>query len=353
MKKRIMKVVVFFVVLEIIITIVNLLFWDNVHSYTRLMIKEMYQYEGNIDVVFLGASHVYRSYDTEIADGILQKNTFNAGSSSQDFCSSYYLLKEISQYHNVDTVYFDVGFIMGRQEETSKIAVNILSAYMKNGFNKISMMWNELGLEAVVDFFLPVRYGFKVNFISLYKEKLSYDYKSGGYSYVTYDNEEYKGNGFVYSYLEADENTAFSGYIIDEEKPLSDMSLKYLMKMIEYCDKNGIKLVLVESPMPDATLEKTKGYQTYLNYIEQIAKENQIEFLNFNLAKNKLLTMGMKDYKDNNHLNGIGAKKYTEAFCNLIIGLKCGTINKEDMFFSYYADKLKNNFDDTYNRVKN
>ena len=47
------------------------------------------------------------SYDTMLADELLGQKTFNAGSSSQGMASSYYLLKEICEYHDIKEVYLE------------------------------------------------------------------------------------------------------------------------------------------------------------------------------------------------------------------------------------------------------
>ena len=43
---------------------------DDVDSYTRIMMHQLYTSEKNIDVVFVGSSHVYRSLVPEITDKI-------------------------------------------------------------------------------------------------------------------------------------------------------------------------------------------------------------------------------------------------------------------------------------------
>ena len=41
---------------------------DNVHSYSRVMLQELYRDAGNIDTLFLGSSHCYRSVDPAAVD---------------------------------------------------------------------------------------------------------------------------------------------------------------------------------------------------------------------------------------------------------------------------------------------
>ena len=56
---------------------------DDVHSYSRVMLQELYADAGNIDTLFLGSSHCYRSVDPAQVDAALGTHSFNAGSSQQ------------------------------------------------------------------------------------------------------------------------------------------------------------------------------------------------------------------------------------------------------------------------------
>lgn len=67
---------------------------DDVHSYSRVMLQELYADAGNIDTLFLGSSHCYRSVDPAQVDAALGTHSFNAGSSQQLPDGSYYMLKE-------------------------------------------------------------------------------------------------------------------------------------------------------------------------------------------------------------------------------------------------------------------
>ena len=67
---------------------------DDTSSYTRLTMHELYHADSNIDVLFVGSSHVYQSLNPEITDKIFQRNTFNAGSSSQGMDGSLAMIKE-------------------------------------------------------------------------------------------------------------------------------------------------------------------------------------------------------------------------------------------------------------------
>ena len=51
---------------------------DDVHSYSRVMLQELYADAGNIDTLFLGSSHRYRSLDPAQVAAALGTHSFHA-----------------------------------------------------------------------------------------------------------------------------------------------------------------------------------------------------------------------------------------------------------------------------------
>ena len=83
---------------------------DDVHSYSRVMLQELYADAGNIDTLFLGSSHCYRSVDPAQVDAALGTHSFNAGSSQQLPDGSYYMLKEAAAQNPLKTVYLEMFY---------------------------------------------------------------------------------------------------------------------------------------------------------------------------------------------------------------------------------------------------
>ena len=91
---------------------------DDVHSYSRVMLQELYADAGNIDTLFLGSSHCYSSVDPAQVDAALGTHSFNAGSSQQLPDGSYYMLKEAAAQNPLKTVYLEM-FYTGYNESAS------------------------------------------------------------------------------------------------------------------------------------------------------------------------------------------------------------------------------------------
>jgi hypothetical protein len=86
----------------------------------------------------------------------------------------------------------------------------------------------------------------------------------------------------------------------------SPYKTNYLKTIISLCLKNNIKLILFTSPYFDA---KTQNYLApVLRKIDSLAKENSLQFINYIDNKLPLITNNTKYWKDNAHLNYLGAR---------------------------------------------
>lgn len=322
------------------IVLIPFLFVSDIHSYTRVMMDELYQ-DGRIDVLFLGASHTYRSYDVAKIEKGTGLNGFNAGSSSQQLQGSYYLLKEANENNGVDTVILDVTYMMMDYEEPEEKATYIISDYIRDLSNKYDYLYDAFGLKGVENGILPYLHGISVSPQTVI-EHITRNYKNDSYEYVTYSHEAYKGQGFVYNYENVSDDYIFQDTEMNVDHLFSDFSLQYMQKIIDYCKENDIDLKLVDPPMPDGTLVSAKYFQNYVDAVRRIASINNLEYWEFNLVRKQIMTLTRDDFQDNVHLNGHGAEKFTQCIVLML--------NQElvEPFYDTYEEKLTLNPDGTY-----
>ncbi len=342
MKKFVCKVLAFGFLLTALAPAANFLLFDDIHSYTRMMLEEMYRYDGNIDTLFIGSSHVYRSLDPKIADRMLGKNTFNAGSSSQGIDTSYYLLKEVAGRHKLETVYLDLYFAVLQQDRPgTSTQQQIVTDYMRPSANKLEFLWDTAGLAAVIDYVFRFRHGTKdiETQVSALKAKLSGGFKPGDYRHIRYEDQEYMGNGYVFSRGVADPEEAASPGEVDPSMPIPPESIEYLDKITGFCRANDIELVLITAPMPPETIRNVRNYQGFIDYVSDYAGRNRLECYDFNLMRESALKLTPGDFQDASHLNGIGAEKFTKAFCAAMNALKDGSASREELFYTRLSDR--------------
>ena len=120
-----------------------------------------------------------------------------------------------------------------------------------------------------------------------------------GYSF----NNEMCGN-LSYMYLE--ENIPY-------ESTITENRLKYFNKIVNYCEKENIGLVLFKMPDMDWDIERH-------NAIKNFATQHNLTYIDFNMKDmvEKIEFDYSKDCENDNHLNIYGAEKVTNYLGNYI-----------------------------------
>ena len=324
----------------------NFLLVDDVHSYSRAMLQELYADAGKVDTLFLGSSHCYRSVDPAQVDAALGTYSFNAGSSQQLPDGSYYMLREAAAQNTLHTVYLEM-FYTGYNQSASKdvpLACYLLTDHMRwTSPNRYAYQAEMGGLAAFADLLLPARHGVASpgTLPALWRAKLTDGYAPGNTAYLTYadEGESYRGRGFVYT-SGTPQNAFHTLLDVDPDAPLSDFGWEYLRKTVDFCQQNGIRLVLFTSPLPSAYLYNTANYQAYVDALRDFAAENNTVYWDFSLYKDiDTLNLLVEDFSDAHHLNGQGAGKFTTVLCDTIARDNAGE-DVAALFFDSVAEKL-------------
>lgn len=332
----------------------NFLLVDDIHAYTRVMLGELYAQSGQIDTLFLGASHCYRSFDPQAIDAQLGTNSFVAGTSQQLPDGSWYLLQEAAAENDLDTVYLEM-FYTGYVQENSRavpMACYLITDYMRpTSPNRYAYLWEMGGLAAFADLVFPARHAIASpgEMPELWMAKLTDGYDITNYDPVTYpeEGEAYRGNGFVYT-----EGVTPYGYdailAVDPDEPIKAYGQEYLQKIADFCRERGIELILVTAPVPNAFCANTANYQSYLTAVQAFADENGLPVWDFTLYRDaEAIHMAVDSFADAHHLNGQGAARFNRAFCDTVAAYRQG----EDVsarFFGTLEEKLRCAPDATY-----
>lgn len=317
--------VLFLLLTAALLAAARFLLVDDVHSYSRVMLQELYAQAGQVDTLFLGSSHCYRSVDPAAVDEALGIHSFNAGSSQQLPDGSYYMLQEAASQNDLKTVYLEMFYTGYNQSASSDVplACYLLTDFMQwNSPYRYEYLWEMGGMASLADLLLPARHGMATPgaWLTLWQAKLTDGYAPGNYHYVTYpeEGEAYRGNGFVYT--EGTPQDGFTSILnVDPEPPLSDFGWEYLTKITDFCRAQDIRLVLFTAPLPSAYVSNTENYQAYVDALRSFSAENSIQYWDFSLYREqKELDLGIGDFSDAHHLNGVGAEKFTAVLCDVM-----------------------------------
>ena len=306
-----------------LIRLCNYLLMDDSQSYTRLTMHELYERADageEIDTLFLGSSHCYRAYDPELYEELTGRTAYNLGSSSQNYDTSYYLLREAARLYNLKTVYLDMyyKFLFMDSEDRDLVQANIISDYMRPSLNKLSFLLTTTEAKNYTNRFFPFRRSWQeLGDFAYVRENLA---KKQAESYRKYEPviveaDQYAGRGFVWSdaRLDVDAITWWDnfGKVADDMQLDTTYPVSYIEKIVSFCREHDIRLVFVTAPSLNQYLEAIGPYDSAHAYVQKLAERFGVEYLDFNLAKTEYLELTADDYIDVDHLNGTGAEKLT------------------------------------------
>lgn len=120
-----------------------------------------------------------------------------------------------------------------------------------------------------------------------------------------------------------------------ESKNISKINKYYLNKIINTCNDNNIKLILISTP-------STKNWNyTKHNGVKLFAKENNLQYIDLNL-NNVTKIDWKKDSRDaGDHLNYNGAKKVSKYLGQYLNSLNILEDHRQDSYYSKWNDNLK------------
>lgn len=319
---------------------------DDTASYTRIMLHEMYG-QDNIDILFAGSSHCYRSFIPDILDEELHADTFNAGTSSQALDGSFMMIKEAARYHDLKHVYLEVYFNVGLGEpykQRSQLTQTyIISDYLRPSFDKYCYLFQASSKEHYINSFIVARRNWEkllepfyvFNLLSL---KHSDSYKNYEYDFVTAESEYYAGKGFVASRERVDNWNYFQEGVIDELdfENLSQDWKNSLNEIIDFCNNRGIGITLVSAPMSSYYIASLGNYDEYADIIHEITKEKDTEYLDFNLCREEFIPNCSEIFKDADHLNEEGAAAFSRIFARYVNG----DMKADKLFYKTFHEKM-------------
>ncbi|MDE6767127.1 MAG: hypothetical protein K2J35_02895, partial [Eubacterium sp.] len=229
---------------------------------------------------------------------------FDLAAGSQAIPFSYYYLEEALKTQKPSLVILDVYMmIVDDSQEKEEAQANFVS--MKPSYTKYRALRSIDGLENLWDIFwefpiMHTRYG-SIN-------EASFDLDEGS-------SRVYLGYTYRTEIVPYDSNAVADISDVTGIDYVSKRKEEYLRKCIELCKKNNVDIVLTNSPWPEITEE----YQRVYNFVQQIADEYEVKFLNGCLYVDDMGLDYTTDYMGGRHLNYTGAYKYTKWLTEYLI----------------------------------
>lgn len=263
--------------------------------------REYYDETTTHDVIFVGDCEVYENFSPVTLWEQYGITSYIRGSAQQLIWQSYYLLEDALRYETPKVAVFNVlsmKYSEPQSEEYNRLTLDGMKpSVTKLNAVKASMTEDE---EAITYAFPLLRYHDRWS--QLTKTDLKYMFRRDKISH----------NGFL---MRVDSRPVTS---VPEPEPLADYSFSencwdYLDKMRDLCAANGIKLVLIKSPVLYPA-----WYEQWDEQIAAYAAENGLDYINY---LDLIDEIGIDFYGENAdtydmglHLNLAGAEKLSAHF---------------------------------------
>lgn len=290
---------------------------------TQAVIKKKSSFALNKPVkhVIFGHSHpTYAFNDSLISD------FKNLAQSRQSYFYSFVKIRNVlSQNNSIKTVFIEFTNNQVTKEMDDWIwddmtISNRLPSYLPFlGKEEIQLLYKNNSKS----FIAGCSKSFRENIVNILSLKFDYKNKIGGY--------QWSERSEVDSILSTDKS---SKNITDNKyNEISLKNLEFLEKIIEHCNDNNVKIYLIRSP-------QHKKYKGRIN--EDVYKKvknekfKNTEFLDFNNFPSE-----NKEFTDLDHLNYLGAAKFSKWFDELIKKGLLNNINKQE-FIDGELEKYKN-----------
>lgn len=317
MKKTICKIIAFVVLFAVILTGMTKVFTakfidNNCQSYTAAQLYE--QPDNSIEVVFNGSSQMVFGISSMKLYEDYGISAYGTGSPNQGILCSLGWLREIDKTQDIKVAVLDASQLFERIGEadyrqtldTMKLSANKLDIVQQH-IDETERLRAEEGRKTTVEEADPMlTYIFPIMKYHTRWEELTKD----DFTFSTENSPMFMGTRM------ADYVSSFTGYdnLVVDENDLTEEDLTIvgyqrdsLIKYKEYCDENGIEMLLIKTPKSDWTATKDRKTQeladelgiTYINY----SNEEQCEKLGIDFHS---------DFKDSEHMNVRGMDKVAD-----------------------------------------
>lgn len=306
-------------------------------SVTRLIVHDMKEpnnEENSYDCVFFGQSHTTYGVDPQVISqetGMIVDNAAIGGEYARDM---YYMALEMYSHYTPKMVVIDVdfGYFINLTDDQNTIVNTLVYNNYPLSYRKFSYALATLPQKEFRAALFPWMNN-RDNYYcmeGIFWLKRTDEYKNYDPKAVTQIEpcDTYKGNGFLYrdrTYERPEENL---GIWWNEARVDNTISPKYFKKLVELCRSKGSEVVMISSPMAYETMTRQDSYAEYgqaAEYLNNLAKESNITYYNFNLVKKSSYERFSTDYWDaDGHMYGDTAQRWSEYLGKFLNKIKNG-----------------------------
>ena len=304
---------------------------NKINTYNQSRWNEFYALpKDSLDIVFLGSSHSYCTFDPEIIDNRLGTSSYQLGMPLQHMDSTYYTMREVYNYQKPKLAVVEVYWDM-MDDEFELTQAGYLFQVMKNKelerdyIKEVfpageKLRYSTSAFRYQADYFAyrtaelkkSVEAKYNVSMPATQKQQGEEKYRSKGYTYCNYNmlpDEFDKTNQF--------KNLDGAKWKINETQ------VQYLKKLTKFCRDNGTEVIFVTAPVANVSMEYIKNYNKIHDTINGIAEEMQVRYVDYNYVNGENNLLKNENFRDDAHLNHSGVEIVDNNFADWL-EINCG-----------------------------
>lgn len=262
----------------------------------------------DLDILFLGSSHCYRTFDTRIyAERGLE--TFNMGTTGQTPLNTYYLLKRYFAALNPKLVVFDLNY-------------RVIDRDGLECFYDLSQ--NLSYSPEMMEMALAIGSPHAVN-LAVSKWMLHLSGLAPQFTQKPDEDERYIPGGYVeFTRSLAGEESRYEARFVDQ-KPRKSLArtvvpreeqLQAIRDVIRLVKANGARIVLATKPEPPQNLHAIANYEEISRTFAEIAREEGVVYYDFN--KIPLPLDPYAHFHDREYLNPAGVEIFNPVLIEML-----------------------------------
>lgn len=286
--KKVIKVVVFFIILGLFLNrVYSILSWKDTSGEYYSSMESLYGLDKDVvDVLFLGSSRCYCSINNSVLWEEQGISSFSLAISGQDLASSYYCLVEALKTQTPEVVCLE---LYGATFHGYLVESNMYR-------NTLSFRLSENAVNAVTDI------------AEDRKEELLLKWPIVHTRYAELQKKDFDKDRPVYLGYHAEFNTTavepLCSYYGNERLAIAGEEETWIRKIIALAEENDIQLVFFAAPVVSSEED-----QKMLNYVAAIGEEHSIPLINMPRMQEELQLNVDSDFINWSHTNYYGAQK--------------------------------------------
>ena len=280
------------------------------------------------DVMFFGSSNAYCSFNPLVIWEKTGVKSYVFATQQQPIWATYYYMKDAFKRQSPDLAVLDI-LMLSKNDEYYDDGVNYTFCdNMPFSIDKVRLAYASAPKGE--------RLGLLLRFLKYHTrwselEKEDFEYRRGNMS-------DYS-KGFYVLTSKTDKAVHTDLENVTDTLPITEKNREYLEKIIKLCQDKNVRLMMVKAPS-----NSTEEDKKYYNETEKIAKENGIEFVDYNMYYDEIGLDMREDFFDERHLNIYGAEKFSDYFvenCDYFEGKVRNDSDWQEEYDRYVAERDK------------